>query len=182
MNAVKGMKGFQPQNAVKRFWEKVDKSHGENACWIWTGCKNHPNPTRAYGQFWLDGKTRPAHRISWEWHHKREMPSHLDACHKCDNPSCVNPRHIWAGTKSENMSDSVSKNRHYNPVEWGHEPHQKSWTHCMRGHPLEGDNLRITAKGWRTCRICQRVVQRRSDAKRRAKRREALATKEADDA
>jgi hypothetical protein len=88
---------------MERFWNKVDKT---SSCWVWTGCKRE-----GYGRFRLNGKIRCAHRLSWEMHHKKEIPNGLCVCHTCDNPSCVNPDHLWLGTKKQNNKDKQSKGR-----------------------------------------------------------------------
>ena len=69
----------------------------------------------------------------------------LDVCHTCDNPSCVNPIHLWLGSRAANICDSVEKGRH----------HLSAATHCKRGHPLFGDNLYVNPAGKRTCKTCQ---------------------------
>lgn len=90
----------------ERFWEKVDKSAGEDACWIWTGSK-----IRGYGSIYANGRNRKATQISWEFYHGEPFPTGMSACHACDNPSCVNPKHIWAGTQKDNALDCVAKGR-----------------------------------------------------------------------
>ena len=132
------------QTLNERFWSKVDKS-GANGCWIWTSTRDG-----RYGQFWMDGKLKKAHRVAWLLTHG-EPPTGMMACHKCDNPACVNPDHIFWGTMSDNILDSVKKGRQtrdwYTPK-----------THCKRGHLLEGENLKIRpATGHRECVTCRKL-------------------------
>lgn len=75
-------------------------------CWIWTGRKND----QGYGKLSIANRTEKAHRVSYVIH-KGEIPSGLCVCHSCDNPSCVNPEHLWLGTQRENIYDCISKNR-----------------------------------------------------------------------
>jgi hypothetical protein len=85
----------------------------ENGCWNWTRCK-HP---KGYGQIGTskDGVhiTLKAHRFFYE-HYKGSVPAHLCVCHVCDNPSCVNPDHLWLGTNKDNSQDMVKKGRNPN--------------------------------------------------------------------
>lgn len=90
-----------------RFWSKVAK-RGPDECWPWTGATNQ----RGYGRIKYDGRFHMAHRLAWSFHHERPIPAGLLACHSCDNPGCVNPKHIWLGTDADNMADKVAKGRH----------------------------------------------------------------------
>lgn len=91
----------------ERFWSKVDKSGGENTCWIWIGSKLG----RGYGMFGISPKKIVrAHRYSYELN-TGEIPDNLFVLHHCDNPSCVNPKHLWLGTNDDNMKDMASKHR-----------------------------------------------------------------------
>lgn len=93
-------------NTVEKFWALVDKS-GE--CWLWLGRRD----PHGYGIFKLGPKVRRAHRLAWILTHG-EIPDGLNACHNCpdgDNPSCVNPAHLFLGTHTDNVADRVQKGR-----------------------------------------------------------------------
>lgn len=92
-----------------RFWNKVAILDQES-CWLWTASLDG----RGYGQFW-DGERRYiAHRFAYEWWFSRQL-GELYCLHKCDNPKCVNPFHLFVGTQSDNMQDMMSKGRRYQP-------------------------------------------------------------------
>lgn len=89
-----------------KFWIKVEK-RGVNECWHWIGCRS----ARGYGRFNRNGRTINAHRVAWEIIHRVIIPSGMEICHSCDNPSCVNPSHLWIGTHKENCDDRDRKGR-----------------------------------------------------------------------
>lgn len=100
-----GSYSFKPLTLTdtERFWNYVKKT---DSCWIWGGLKNENN----YGMGNLNRKQQRAHRISWELHNGA-IPSGLFVCHKCDNPPCVNPEHLFLGTNLDNIKDRVAKGR-----------------------------------------------------------------------
>lgn len=97
-----GDANWKPLTPEDRFWKMVSKGPD---CWEWTGAIGG-----RYGQFSNYGRL-PAHRFSWVLHFG-EIPEGLQICHHCDNPICVNPEHLFAGTQSDNMLDMVKKDRH----------------------------------------------------------------------
>lgn len=96
-------KGRYP-HPEKRFWEQVEK-RGPDDCWNWTGCKRN-----GYGVLFANGRSQLSHRFSYELKYGL-IPDGLLGCHKCDNPSCCNPDHIFLGTSAENTRDAKEKKR-----------------------------------------------------------------------
>jgi len=87
----------------KRLWRRV----GE--CWLWQGAKSRGG----YGRIIRGRTVLLAHRVSWELH-RGSIPDGLCVLHDCptgDNPACVNPAHLWLGTKKDNSDDMIAKGR-----------------------------------------------------------------------
>src|SRR5688572_10218451 len=90
---------------VDRFWEKVAKA-GPDDCWLWTAGLNNTG----YGSIGGGGKSFMAHRLSYLWANG-SLPSDRAVCHSCDERRCVNPKHLWLGTKGDNNADRHTKGR-----------------------------------------------------------------------
>lgn len=116
----------------ERFWGKVDK-RGPAECWPWLGaCGPHKR-----GQFWINKKLKKASHFSWKAEHGEWPPRGMNVLHKCDNPNCVNPSHLFLGTQMDNVRDMISKKR-------GRSPHGRS---CHSSRLTETEVLSIRSDG-----------------------------------
>ena len=92
-------------HSIHNFWRKVNKN-GPNGCWVWTAATKQAG----YGMIGFKTKLCLAHRLSWELHNG-PIPNGLCVLHKCDNPPCVNPNHLFLGSRKDNNLDKIKKGR-----------------------------------------------------------------------
>lgn len=85
------------------FWDRVQKT---DSCWLWTGYKDK----NGYGRLTVNQESKLAHRLSWELTYGN-IPEGMCVLHKCDNPKCVNPVHLFIGTQLDNIKDCNTKKR-----------------------------------------------------------------------
>lgn len=131
-----------------RFWAAVIKK--DSGCWGWSKCLDD----RGYGLIQFKGrKGQRASRVSWEIHYG-PIPAGLCVCHRCDNPSCTRPDHLFVGTHADNMRDAANKKRF---------PLQQV-THCPKGHEYTNANTSMknlpSGGTSRSCRTCARYYAR----------------------
>lgn len=133
------------------FWAQVRR---DEACWEWQAARN----SGGYGWFRF-GPSRTstgAHRVAYELVNG-PIPAGLGVLHRCDNPPCCNPAHLFLGTNQDNVTDKVNKGRHPN----------SRMTACRHGHPFDEANTYVTREGARQCRACNRLRQRAYAARRK---------------
>lgn len=103
---------IRSKNVLERLWEN-STGDCDDECWETT----HADQSRAgHVRIRLDDKTRMmTHRLAWEAYHAEPIPDGLIVCHRCDNPKCFNPHHLFLGTHKDNTQDMIRKGRNRPP-------------------------------------------------------------------
>jgi hypothetical protein len=143
----------------RRFWPKVEKTSG---CWIWKASRDK----YGYGQFTFRGECESAHRVAWILCNG-PIPEGLGVLHKCDNPPCVNPDHLWVGTQRDNNRDMYLKGRNKSTPQIGSTNGSAKLTESdipkIRGYVLAGLSQRKIAKLFNIDRgVVSRIVRGKS--------------------
>ena len=127
-------------NTHERFWSKVDKTV---SCWNWSACTDKDG----YGIFWLNDGNSRAHRVSMMLE-GCDIPSGMMVCHTCDNPSCVNPDHLYIGDSQTNVDDMIERGRvaSQRGEMNGHSKLTESIVREIRDRVFAGETQRAVAK------------------------------------
>ena len=158
-NKSKPLPKFQPVQ-IQAFWLKVERGNPDE-CWLWKG---EPG-AKCYGNwapFGRYGRRFKANRIAWFLSTGHD-PLYLYVCHTCDNPRCVNPSHLFAGTGTDNQLDAVRKGRHAGPSQGllDHARRRGQRKRCKRGHLYTAETTAVHVKPngnkYRSCKLCQRI-------------------------
>ena len=127
----------RPHQTLKKGFERhVIKQMG---CWNWRGAKTE----KGYGVFNSNKKTYLAHRASWLINNG-DIPDNICICHKCDNPICTNPEHLFLGTKSENAKDMIRKGRSITYGKFGEKSIRSKLTNVQRKEIINLRNKRVS--------------------------------------
>lgn len=129
-----------------QFWSRSVVA--PSGCWEWTGSRL----PSGYGKKSVGGVHRYAHRLAWEMANGAPIPEGMFVCHRCDNPPCINPAHLFLGSCGDNTRDARDKGR------LGPQRQRLEQSECARGHAFTEENTYISPKrGRRSCRSCRRM-------------------------
>lgn len=133
---------FGAENFLERFWAKIDV-RGPDECWEWTATRHY----KGYGEFRIvTSRSAKAHGVAWILANTRDIPAGMVVCHRCDNPPCCNPGHLFLGTVGDNNRDRAAKGRGGKTRAWK--------LFCKHGHRRTAENVYFRKGGWLQCREC----------------------------
>lgn len=132
----------------ERFWSKVSPEPN-SGCWLWTAATTK----NGYGKIDMAGRTRDAHRLAYETL-VGPVPAGLELDHRCRTRCCVNPAHLEPVTRSENVRRSS--------IGDVLRRHHAAKTHCPAGHQYDEANTYRWTDGYRRCRACIAISNRKS--------------------
>lgn len=138
--------------SLARFFSKVQlHEKGENHCWVWTGSKDE----KGYGLFRDGQRILRAHRFIFETIHGPLAADEL-ACHRCDNPPCVNPHHLFRGSHQDNVDDCIAKERRSYVSGPEHHASKLTWNdvHAIRSRHKKGISQRHLAREYSVSQYC----------------------------
>lgn len=137
---------YTHKERIDKFWKRVNIT-GLLDCWEWQGAKNQ----KGYGLVWKDQHhPSSAHRFAWEATYY-PIPKGKLILHKCDNPPCCNPNHLYLGTNQDNMNDRKKRNPHHPRTMGENHPSAKLTEHNVREIKrliAKGDQQKDIAKGF----------------------------------
>lgn len=149
---IHGHRCGHKQDLKKRLLAKISVNEETN-CWEWMGTRNG----NGYGILQVSGKTLRVSRVAFEVFHNKCLGS-LYACHKCDNPPCINPDHLFAGTHQQNLADSSHKFRMHFGEEHGMAKLKNEDVLEIRASPLSGRKM---AEKFNVSEGCVSVIRSR---------------------
>lgn len=132
------------------FWAKADRTEG---CWEWLGTR------------WANGYGRigdkKAHRIAWERANGRPIPTGMLVCHRCDNPPCVNPAHLYLGTHRDNVRDRMERERGQRGTDVNTAKLTEEQVHEIRARCDRGEVHRTVAADFGISQVMVSLIARR---------------------